>query len=144
MVGSTLDTRWSVPVRIEAVVLRIGDEPVVLTGAAMTGQKVSLGRWATIDNGTGLRILLTERAAPTFDPESYRHVGLDPADAEAVVVRSATLYRAGWEGMYSHAVVLDLPGASTPQLSYLPFERVSRPLFPLDPHDAEYRWDTDE
>jgi microcystin degradation protein MlrC len=131
-VGATLDPRWSAPVRVTGTVTRLGTEPVTLTGAAMTGQEVGMGRWATVDTGTGLTVLLTERPAPTFDPAGYRHAGLEPAGADAVVVRSATLYRAGYSGGYAEAILLDLPGASTPRLDYLDFRHAPRPLYPID------------
>jgi microcystin degradation protein MlrC len=131
-VGATLDRRWHEPVRLAGTVTRLGADPVVLTGAAMTGQTVSLGRWAVLDTGAGLSVLLTERPAPTFDPAGYLHAGLDPAAADAVLVRSATLYRAGFAGQYAEAVLLDLPGASTPRLDYLTFRHAPRPLHPLD------------
>lgn len=101
-----------------------------------------MGRWATIDtaagtgDGAGLIVLVTERPTPTFDPAGYRHVGLEPSHADAIVVRSATMYRAGFAGMYSAAYVLDLPGASTPRLDYLDFRRAPRPLYPVDGHPA--------
>jgi microcystin degradation protein MlrC len=131
-VGATLDPRWSEPVRLTGTVRRLGADPVVLTGASMTGQPISMGRWATVDTGSGLTVLLTERAAPTFDPAGYRHVGLEPAGADAVLVRSATMYRAGFRGLYAEAILLDLPGASTPRLDYLEFARAPRPLYPID------------
>lgn len=87
-----------------------------------------MGRWSVVDAGT-LSILLTERPAPTYDPQTYVHVGLPPEEADAVVVRSATLFRAGWSGMAGDIFVLDLPGASTPRLDTLIFERAPRPLY---------------
>ncbi|BCB77975.1 M81 family metallopeptidase [Phytohabitans flavus] len=131
-VGATLDPRWSAPVRISGTVTRLGTDPVTLAGEAMTGQQVSMGRWATVDTGTGLIVLVTERPAPTFDPAGYRHAGLEPAEADAVLVRSATLYRAGYGGGYAEAILLDLPGASTPRLDYLDFQHAPRPLYPID------------
>ena len=129
--GATLDSRWSKPVPVSGRVLRTGDTPVLLAGAAMTGQEISMGRWATMETGDGLVVLVTERPAPTFDPSAYRHVGLEPGGADAVLVRSATLYRAGFAGLASSAYVLDLPGASTPKFDYLNFRHAPRPLYPL-------------
>lgn len=135
-VGATLDPRWSAPVPLAGVVRRLGDTPVVLAGDTMTGQSVALGRWATVDTGGGLVVLLTERPAPTFDPAGYRHAGLEPADADVVVVRSATLWRAGYRGLYRSSVLLDLPGASTPRFDYLDFAHAPRPLHPIDGGDG--------
>lgn len=132
LLGSTLDPRWAAPVEVRGTVLAIGDTPVLLTGESMTGQLISMGRWATLDLGTGLVVLVTERPAPTFDPAGFRHAGLEPANARIVVVRSATMYRAGFRDLFDTACVLDVPGASTPSLSGLSFVRAQRPLYPLD------------
>ncbi|WP_214110534.1 M81 family metallopeptidase [Acrocarpospora catenulata] len=137
VVGATLDPRWSGPTPLSGTVRRLGAEPVILTGDSMTGQAISMGRWATVDTGEGLVVLVTERPAPTFDPAGYRHAGLEPADADTVVVRSATMYRAGFRGIHAGAILLDLPGASTPRLDYLEFRHAPRPLHPLDPTLAE-------
>jgi microcystin degradation protein MlrC len=90
-----------------------------------------MGAWAVVESGT-LSVLVTERPAPTFDPECYRRAGLEPERADIVVVRSATLFRAGWEGLFSEALILDLPGASTPRLDTLELVRAPRPMFPLE------------
>jgi microcystin degradation protein MlrC len=47
-------------------------------------------------------------------------------------VRSANLFRAGWGSLADGALILDLPGASTPRFARLDFQRATRPLFPLD------------
>jgi microcystin degradation protein MlrC len=91
----------------------------------------SMGRYAVVRAGS-LSVLLTERPAPTFDPQAFRQAGLDPESADLVVVRSATLFRAGWAGVADEAIVLDLPGASTPRLGSLAFTRAPRPLYPVD------------
>lgn len=129
--GATLDSRWSEPVPVQGTVLNLGDSPVTLAGDTMTGQQISMGHWATVDLGD-LMVLVTERPAPTFDPAGYRHAGLEPSTAQAVLVRSATLFRAGFAGMFDVAHILDLPGASTPNLRHLSFRRAPRPMYPLD------------
>lgn len=136
MIGSTLDQRWALPERFTGFVTSIGEGAITLHGESMTGQDIVLGRWATIDTQTGLSVLVTERPAPTFDPEGFRQVGLDPEDAEVIVVRSATMYRAAYRHLNARALVLGLPGASTPAFGYLDFVRAPRPLFPIDAEAA--------
>jgi microcystin degradation protein MlrC len=90
-----------------------------------------MGRWARLDAGD-LAVVVTERPACTFDPETYSHVGLVPEEADVVVVRSANLFRAGWGGLARGAIVLDVPGASTPRFDTLDYRRIPRPMYPLD------------
>lgn len=134
-VGATIDGRFHEPVLLDATVERLGSHPVVLTGPSFTGMEVSMGRWVVVSRGN-LSVLITERPAFTADPETFRHVGLDPSIADIVVVRSATLYKAAYpEHSVEAALTLDLPGASTARLDLLDFERAPRPLFPVDEFD---------
>jgi microcystin degradation protein MlrC len=130
-VGCSLDRRFHQPVRLSGRIAALGEGPFVLTGPVFNGAPYSMGAWAVVESGT-LSVLVTERPAPTFDPECYRRAGLEPERADIVVVRSATLFRAGWEGLFSEALILDLPGASTPRLDTLELVRAPRPMFPLE------------
>lgn len=131
--GCHFDKRFDVPVSVEGVVEHIGDEPVVLRGPSYTGMTVSMGTFAVLRAGR-LSILITQRPAFTLDPATYEHAGLDPARADVIVVRSALGFRAAFPPRsVAAAVVLDLPGASTPRLDLLQFSRAPRPLYPLDP-----------
>lgn len=130
-VGCSLDQRFHHPVRVQGVIQRLGSGALQLTGPVFRGMVVNMGRWAVV-NVEKLSVLLTERPAHTFDPETYRKVGLPPEDADVIVVRSATLFRAGWVDVAGDIFILDLPGASTPRLNTLTFERAPRPLYPLE------------
>ena len=131
-IGASLDPRFHDPVQIDAVVERVGSTPVVLAGPAFTGMAVSMGDWAVVRVGR-MSVLLTERPAFTVDPATFRHVGLPPEEADVIVVRSATLYKAAYpSASAAAAITLDLPGVSTPRLHSLDFERAPRPLYPLD------------
>jgi microcystin degradation protein MlrC len=129
--GCRIDPRFHSPVEVEARVAAVGDGSYRLTGPVFTGMDVSMGRYVRLDIGE-LSVLVTERPACTFDPETFRHVGLDIEQADAVVVRSANLFRAGWGGLAEGAIILDLPGASTPRFASLAFTRIPRPMYPID------------
>ena len=130
-VGCTLERRFHTPVRLEGRVRVLGSDQFRLTGPFLQGSEVTMGRFAVVDIGT-LSVLLTERPAFTFDPETYRHAGLVPEEADVIHVRSANLFRAAWAPITGSAFILDLPGASTPNLASLEFDRAPRPLYPVD------------
>ena len=69
----------------------------------------------------------------TLDPEMLRFVGLDPLDHKIVVVKSTIHYRAAFEPLAAEIVEVDAPGLSSSNLDRFRFERVRRPIFPLDP-----------
>jgi microcystin degradation protein MlrC len=130
-VGCSIEHRFHAPVEIAGTVRTVGDGTFELTGPAFTGMSVSMGRYAVVSVGA-LDVLLTERPAPTFDPEAYRVAGINVGELDAVVVRSAKLFRSGYAAIAGDAVILDLPGASTPRLESLTYVRAPRPLYPLD------------
>lgn len=132
VVGSSLDPRWSPPVRLSGIVTKISGEPITLTGPVMNGQLVSMGNWVTVKSDNGVHVLITERPAPTFDPSAYIQAGIDISSLDAVHVRSCALFRSGFSGLYEDALILDLPGATTPNLETLKFNNIPRPMFPLD------------
>lgn len=131
-IGGSLDPRWSAPVRIDGEVVRIGDGGYPLTGVGYSGMTVSMGRFAVVRRG-GLRVLLTELPAWSADPGTWRHAGLDPYDVDVLVVRSCTDYIANFPVSAPTAVVADVPGAATPLLTRLTFERCDVVPFPVDP-----------
>lgn len=131
-VGAALDRRFHAPIPLAGTVERLDDRPVLLTGPSYTGTEMSMGAFAVLRTGQ-LSVLLTERPAFTLDPATFLHAGLDPAEADVVVVRSANGFRAAFpQQSAAAAALLDLPGASTPRLTYLDFTRAPRPLYPLD------------
>jgi microcystin degradation protein MlrC len=129
--GASIDERFHDPVELEATIVKTGNGFYPLKGPVFAGMEVTMGRYARVDLD-GLSVLITERPACTFDPETFRQAGLEPRDADVVVVRSANLFRAGWGELSDGAIILDLPGASTPRLTTLDYRRVPRPIYPLD------------
>ncbi len=129
-VGATVDPRWADPVAVEAQVTHLGDGAYELTGASYTGMQVSMGRFAVLAVGS-LSILATEWPAWSADPATFRHAGLEPLDADLVVVRSCSDFRPNFPTS-DLAVTLDIPGPATPNLASLAFEHAPRPLWPLD------------
>lgn len=130
-VGSSIEQRFHQPVPLNGLVKRLGVGRFRLKGPVFTGMEVTMGRFAVVKAGR-LSVLLTERPAYTFDPETFRVAGLQPERFDVIVVRSANLFRAGWGELAHGALILDIPGASTPRLETLSFARAPRPLYPLD------------
>ena len=122
----------AVPVEVEGEVRRAGTGSYRLAGRSFTGRTVSMGEWAVLVSGSH-HLLITSRPSITADPATWRRAGLDPGQADVLVVRSCSDYRANFPSSAPEAVTLDLPGPSTPRLESLRFRRAPRPLYPLDP-----------
>ena len=72
----------------------------------------------------------------TVDPELFRSHGIDPTYCKIVVVKSPNGFRAAYEPIAAAIFMVDTPGVSTANLRQLPFKRVPRPIYPLDPETS--------
>jgi len=66
------------------------------------------------------------------DPENYRAVGLEPTEAQIVVVKSPNLFRAAYEPIAHEIIVVNAPGLASPDIRNLPFRHLPRPFYPFD------------
>jgi microcystin degradation protein MlrC len=80
----------------------------------------------------GVEIILTSRQAHSFEPNTFRSVGIEPTERRILVAKSEMQHRAGLEGVGKAFIDVDTPGISTPMLSRLPYTKIRRPVFPLD------------
>ena len=135
--GFTIDPRWGTPVAIQAKLINKGAAPVVLTGPAMTGQVVSIGRWVVLESANKVKILVSESGTTTFDPAGYEIAGINLDECVVVHVRSPLLFKSGFAGRFGQAYSLDLDGPTTPNIKKLKFNKVPRPMIGLDEFDGE-------
>lgn len=132
-IGGKLDHIFNRPVEVTATVQRlIIDGAFRMSGPAFTGLDIAMGHAAVLEAGQ-VKILVTERRVWTNDPSLYRAVGLEPQAAQIVVVKSPNLFRASYEPIASRIILVDGPGTSTSNYRRLPFTRIPRPMYPLDP-----------
>lgn len=120
------------PLPVEARVLRLTDGRFAIEGPSWRGMRCDLGRTALLGVGE-LRIVTSEQPGWTIDPSIFRHVGLDPLAAQILHTKSPTAFRAAYEPIAREILLVDTPGYTASNFATLPFTRISRPLFPLDP-----------
>lgn len=129
--GGRLDPARHRPVTVRGHCRRVAQTLVTFKGGIGDGLTADMGTAAVVQVH-GLQILLMEKPVPCYDPALYRTAGLDPARAQAVVVKSPNNFRWAFRDVARAWLYVDAPGASTPRLASLPFQRAPRPLFPLD------------
>jgi microcystin degradation protein MlrC len=130
-VGHWRDPRWGEPLRVEATVRRLFDGAFRYGGGILGGVEVTMGPSAVVEIGS---ISLLVMSVPTYDwgDDQYRAAGLDPGAAKFVGVKNMMNFRFGYADVMKGHFVLDLPGPTPPDMGSLPFERITRPVFPLD------------
>jgi microcystin degradation protein MlrC len=134
-VGALYGREFYRPVQVMGQVKLISDGEFVQKGPGFHGEVLHRGRTGVLRIGRVFLVVM-ERAVRQWDPELYRSVGLEPKDAQIVVVKSPAAFRAAYEPLAEEIFIIDAPGVCSPDLRSLPFHHVQRPLYPLDDFDG--------
>jgi microcystin degradation protein MlrC len=119
------------PLTVTGTVRAITDGRFKVTGPMATGMIIDMGRTAVIDTGT-VQIVVSERRSEPFDLGTFTHCGIDPRQKRYVLIKSRQHFRAGFEPIAKHIVLVDGPGATTADFSRFKFKNIRRPLYPID------------
>jgi microcystin degradation protein MlrC len=130
-VGGRLAPDFYAPVEFTGTVRTISDGRFTHKGAAYRGVEFQRGRTIVLQSGP-LFLMVMEQPALQWDPELYRSVGLEPADAQLVAVKSPTGFRAAYAPFAAEILIPDVRGIASPDLLSFPWRRIGRPIHPLD------------
>jgi len=100
-------------------------------GPMSTGLAVSFGRTALLEIG-GIDVLVGSHRQQPYDPEAFRSQGISPERERVLVLKSTVHYRAGFEPLVGGVREVVTPGLCSPDLSAFDYDRVPRPIYPLD------------
>jgi microcystin degradation protein MlrC len=119
------------PLRLTGKVRRLSDGEWTVRGPMYTGSRVTTGPTALFETG-GLSIVVTSLHHEPWDTGILTSMGVDPGACRHVLLKSRIHYRAGFAPIAKHTITLDGIGVTTSDNSRLRFERVQRPIYPLD------------
>ena len=120
------------PLRVAGRVRAITDGRFTVTGPMMTGMRISLGRTAVLDCG-GVEIMVSEERMEPFDLGVFRHAGIEPTRKKYLLIKSRQHFRAAFEPIARHIVEVAGPGVCSSDYGLFPFQKLRRPIYPLDP-----------
>jgi len=121
------------PREVSGKVKRLADGDYRNEGPMARGEAVSMGPSAVLDTGR-CEIAVISRHTEPHDLGSFRALGIDPAKKRYVMLKSRVHWRAGLGPLAKAIVECAGTGVCTSDYSQLKFERVRRPVFPLDPN----------
>jgi microcystin degradation protein MlrC len=137
--GKSVDT-WTDPVAdLTCYVKAITDGSFVKTGPMETGRPRDYGTAVLLQCGDNreVYVVVTERRHQPYDAELWRHVGVQPERLDVVVVKSTNHYRGAYEPLASRIIPVDSPGLNVVDPAQLDYERIRRPVFPIDDLDDD-------
>lgn len=127
------DDEFSQRFEARAKVMCLRDGECVGRRGFYAGRKMNLGPTALLDLD-GIQVVVISVRTQCADPIFLEMMGLDIAQARAVVVKSRGHFRAGFSEFFDHDQVIevDAPGLTSPILSRFNFKNLPRPVFPVD------------
>jgi microcystin degradation protein MlrC len=100
--------------------------------AAAAGVNIDMGPCATVQAG-GTAILITTRKTAPFDLGQLRSQGIVPEELAFVGVKAAVAHRRAYDRLKGRSYWVRTPGPCPSDLTTLPYRKIRRPIFPLDP-----------
>ncbi len=139
-VGATITTRLGGktdpslgggPLAVSARVRLLFDGQFIAWGPMGGGTPRDTGPTAVLQIG-GITVVVITNNQQTNDLGYFTSVGIDPARASTIGLKSAHHFRAAFEPIARQVIVVDSGALCARDVSKLPFRNVRRPIWPLD------------
>ncbi len=122
-----------------------GSQPITLTGRVKLlsdgrfKATVQMSRGLMIDMGTtavlrvgSIDIVVVSKHVEPFDPGCFRALGIEPTERRYLMLKSRVHYRVGFKPLVREVVECAGVGVCTSDYSQVTFDKVRRPIYPLD------------
>lgn len=95
-------------------------------------ERVPIGD-VTVIRAAGIEILLTTRRSGVFSPSMFTHHGISLADKRVIGLKNLYRHTDVFASLCRGQLYVATPGACPPDWGAIPFTRIPRPIWPLDP-----------
>ncbi len=99
--------------------------------ASMCGDVFEMGPCAVVKH-EGITVLLTSHRTPPFDLGQWKSQGIEPTTLSVICVKAAVAHRRAYDPIATRMLWVNTPGPCNSDLRTLPFEKINRPIYPLD------------
>jgi len=133
VIGGKTDDQHGAPVTTRARVQTLSDGHYIHHGAMMQGLPGEFGPMAVLVVG-GVEIVVSTYRRQLLDRDMLRIVDIDPRSRRLLVVKSAVHFRADLGPLADTIFDADTPGIHRPDFQCFQYDRLRRPVYPLDPN----------
>jgi microcystin degradation protein MlrC len=98
----------------------------------LESERVPIGDIAVI-RAEGIEILLNTRRVGVFSPTMFTHHGVTLQDKQVIGLKNLYKHRDVFRPLTREQLFVATPGLCTPEWGTIPFKRIPRPMWPLDP-----------
>jgi microcystin degradation protein MlrC len=139
--GGKTDDMHGYPIPVTATVQSLSNGDFVYEGPMDRGWRDTLGRTAVLTcEGRyehAVEVIVCERRVQPFDAAIFRSQGIEPTERQIIAVKSAVHFRSGFGSIAHRIIEVDTPGLTSVNLRQFPYQRLSRPIWPLDDEIAD-------
>jgi microcystin degradation protein MlrC len=136
MLGAKTDERHGYPIPIKATVLRLSNGDFVYEGPMDRGVHDTLGRTAVLAvhgrYGHDVTVIVCERRVQSLDTAVLRSQGIEPTECKIIALKSAVHFRGAFMPIASRILEVDTPGLTSLNYTRFHYERLTRPIWPMD------------
>ncbi len=130
--GNKVDPRIGAPLQVSGIVRNLNDGRFTYLGPMSAGTRLELGPGAVLQVA-GIEIVIMSARSQAYDRQHFLHAGIDPDKKCLLAVKSAHHFRAAFGPIAREIRVVDAGGGITSRnFRDLHYERVRRPVYPLD------------
>jgi len=130
--GHAYSTRDGTPVAVDGVVESLSDGTYRMVDGGPNGLELCMGPTAVLAIGA-IRVLVRTLPSIEWDRAMFTSQGIRPEAAALVFVKSPSHYRQSFGPIAARIIAANTPGPTAPDMRRIPFTKVTRPLYPLDP-----------
>jgi len=133
-VGGKHDRLHGPPLDVSGSVRLIHEGSFPIAGPMGSGTVATRGRTVVLEIGGpgAIELQLTELRGHPHDLNFFRAFGIEPTERRILVLKSAAHFRAAFEPIATKVIEVETPGISSADLSSFAYERLRRPVYPLD------------
>ena len=130
-VGGHSEALFGPPLELEAEVLGLSDGAFVCASSMYPGLPLSYGPTARVRCGQ-VEMVLVSRQMQSYDDRPLLMTGARMEDYRIVALKSSNHFRAYFKDTADAIVTADTPGLFPADVKKLDYQKVRRPIFPLD------------
>ncbi len=120
------------PLRLSGKVGRLSNGAFTISGPMMTGMIADIGDCAVLEMSGDVQVVICSKRLEPYDKGVFTQAGIDPASKRYILLKSRQHFRAGFEDIAKHIVMVPGPGVCSSDYDLFPFKNIPRPLYPLD------------
>ena len=127
--GGKLDPIFGKPIEVTAKVAALGEGP--LSAEVIGRNSFDMGKTALLEIGA-VKVVVSENVGIGGNhPVVYRRFGIEPAEAQMVVLKTASNFQY-YRDMTSTVIRVDTVGPTMSHLEQFKWQNLPRPIYPLD------------